>query len=104
MKKIKKFHWNKVPFDHIIKDITHYYCTILTREQIKEILKKYPEMYVKIVRDGFDTIEREQFISYLLEHIGVTKTWPLNSDSHEYVHEFYKNYIDIATKSGYKIK
>ena len=80
--------------DSVKKEMLDWYGFDLTYEQVKEYIESNK-------LEVFDTWERGDFGHFLAKKI-TGMEWPMNADSEEYKHEFYRKLKENSQKMGYK--
>jgi hypothetical protein len=86
----------------VIIELRDYAGVEMNEAQATAFLKKHPDTRKDVERNGLDTCERECLMDDLARDL-VGKSWPLNLDGVEYGLQWKKQFVEAATKAGYKV-
>lgn len=86
----------------IISEMAHWYHVELTENQIRDLFLKDEEIALRVRYWGMDTDTRERLIDAILEQVGM-EPWPINGDSEQKTQEFFKEWREKASLSGFKL-
>jgi hypothetical protein len=77
-----------------------FYGLSLTRQQVRDVYERFPELFNDAKKNGLDTVFREGFIEKMVVYVGASGEWPTGGTPKAEQERFYEYFAACCEKHG----
>lgn len=92
------------PMDAVLENdvvrAMRFYGLSLTPQQVRDVYKRFPELYKDAKKNGIDTVSRDGFIEKMVAFIGASAEWPTGGTPTAEQVRFFNDFAACCEKHG----